>query len=127
MAKKANRQKAAPQNRHQRPGVAVQQQGQGLGSILKFAKIIIKNLLVKKIGRAVLNKLFNLYSKGTNKINKKMNRVEQSDIANFLVEMGAKYDWQMEGGISNKTIVYFFSESAIDNVKKYFRSRLFRL
>ena len=82
---------------------------------------------MKKIGRAVLNKLFNLYSKGTNKINKKMNRVEQSDIANFLVEMGAKYDWQMEGGISNKTIVNFFSESAIDNVKKYFRSRLFRL
>ena len=70
----------------------MQQQGQGLGSIVKFANKIVKNSLVKKLVRAVLNELPNLYSKGTRKIkNKKLRRILQLDIANSLVDMGAEY------------------------------------
>ena len=47
------RQRSAPRNRHRQPLVAVQQQGQGLGSILKFEKKVIKNPLVKKLGKVV--------------------------------------------------------------------------
>ena len=47
---------------------------------------------MKKLGRAVLNELPNLYRKGTSKIkNKKLKRILQSDIANSLVDMGAEY------------------------------------
>ena len=62
------RQRAAPRNRRQQPPAAVLQRGQGLSSILKFAKKVIKNQLVKKLGRVALNELPNLYSKGTSKI-----------------------------------------------------------
>ena len=48
---------------------------------------------MKKLGRAALNKLSNLYSKHTSKIkNKKPKGIVQSDIANLLVDMGAEYD-----------------------------------
>ena len=77
---------------------AVQQQERGLGSILKFAKKIIKNSLVKKLGRVVLNELPKLYRKGTSKIkNKKLKRILQSDVANSLVDIGAEYSQQKLG------------------------------
>ena len=70
------------------PPAAVQQRGQGLGSISRFSKEVINNLLVKELGRIVLNKLPNLYSKGTSKIKtKKLKRILQSDIANSLIDM----------------------------------------
>ena len=53
------RQRAAPRNKCQRPLAAVQRQDQGLVSILKIANRVIKNPLVKKLGRAVLNELSN--------------------------------------------------------------------
>ena len=85
------RQRAAPPNRRRQPPAAVQQRVQGLRSILKFAKKVIKNQLVKKLGRVALNKLPNLYSKSTSKIkNKKLKRILQSEIANSLVDMGAE-------------------------------------
>ena len=68
-------------------------QGQGLGSILKFAKKVLKNLLVKRLGRRALNELPNFYSKGKSKIkNKKLKRILQSVVANLLVDMGAECD-----------------------------------
>ena len=67
------KQRPVPKSKRQR-SPAAQQQGQGLGSILKF----VKNLLVKKLGRAELNELPNLYSKGTSKIkNKKLKKILQ--------------------------------------------------
>ena len=63
---------ASKSKRQRRP--AAQQQGQGLGSILKF----VKNLLVKNLGKAALNELPNLYSKGASKIkNKKLKKILQ--------------------------------------------------
>ena len=56
-------------------------------------KKIVKNPLVTKLGRAALNELlqYSLYSKGTSKIKKKkLKRIQQSDIANSLVDMGAE-------------------------------------
>ena len=74
-----------------------QQQGRCLGSILKFAKKIVKNPLVKKLGRAALNALTNLYSKSTSKNkNKKLKRILQLDITNS-VDMGAGYGRQKLG------------------------------
>ena len=85
------KQKPAPKNKRQRRP-AVHQQGRSLGSILKFVKKVVKNSLVKKLGRAVLNELPNLYSKGTSKIkNKKLKRILQLDVANSLIDMGAEY------------------------------------
>ena len=91
------KQRPALKNKYRRRA-AVQQQGRGLGSILKFAKRIVKNLLLKKLGRAALNKLANLYSNRTSKLkNKKLNRILQSDVANSLVDKGAKYSQQKLG------------------------------
>ena len=82
------RQRATPWNRRRPPLGTVQQQGKGLSSILKFSKRVIKNSLLKKIGRGALNELFNLYSKGTSKFkNKKLKKILQSEVANSLVEL----------------------------------------
>ena len=91
------KQRQVPKDKcRQRP--AVQQQERGLGSILKFAKKIIKNSLVKKLSRVVLNELPKLYRKGTSKIkNKKLKRILQSDVANSLVDIGAEYSEQKLG------------------------------
>ena len=51
---------------------------------------------MKKLGWGALNKLPNLCRKGTNKIkNKNLKRILQSDVANSLVDMGAKYKRHM--------------------------------
>ena len=76
--------------RSQRP--AAQQQRWSLGSILKFARNIVKSPLVEKLGRAALNELLNLYSKSTRKIkNKKLKRILQSNVVNSSVNMGVEY------------------------------------
>ena len=91
------KQRQVPKDKFRRPP-AVQQQERGLGSILKFAKKMVKNPLVKKLGRSVLNELPKLYSKGTRKIkNKKLKRIVQSDVANSLVDMSAEYGQQKLG------------------------------
>ena len=70
---------------------AAQQQGRSLGSILKFEKKNAKNLLVKKFYRTALNELANLHSKSTSKIkNKKLKRIQQSDVVSSLVNMNAE-------------------------------------
>ena len=57
MIKKTVQTKNSPANRPRQPPAAIQHQGQGLGNILKFAKKVIKNPLVKKLGRVALNTL----------------------------------------------------------------------
>lgn len=67
-------QRTTSRNIRQRPPAAVQQQGQGLDSILKVAKGVIKNPVVKKLGRGALNEPPNLYNKGTSRIQKKLKK-----------------------------------------------------
>ena len=60
------------------------QKGGFLPLLLRFSPLAL--------GRAVLNELPSLYSKGTSKIkNKKQKRILQSDVANSLLDMGTEY------------------------------------
>ena len=63
------RQRAPPRGRRR----CIQQQQRGRGSILKFAKKVVKTPVGRELGRMVINELPNLYSKGASKIKKKKN------------------------------------------------------
>ena len=68
------------------------QHEQGLGSLLRLAKKVVRNPTVKKLGKEALSRLLDLYSKGTSKIkNKKLKKILQLDMANSLVDMGVAW------------------------------------
>ena len=66
--------------------------GRGCGEIFKFVKKVAKSSLARKIGKAGLKELINVYNKVNNKIfNKKLKRILQCDTANYLVDSATTY------------------------------------
>ena len=67
--------------------------GKGFGKIFNFVKKVSKSPLARKIRKATLKELPNVYGKLANKIpNKKLKRILQSDTANYLVDSTAVYE-----------------------------------
>ena len=94
------KERAAPKGRQWRRQQVVQKSC-GIGSkLLKLVKKVAKAPITQKIGKMALNELLNLYEKGRSKIkNKKIKKLFQSDLANSLVDMGAKYGQKKLGWI----------------------------
>lgn len=80
--------RAAPEGQHRRRRVT-QQHGQSLGSLLRLAKKVVRNPIVKKLSREILSRLPDLYSKGTSKIkNENLKRIPAVGHGKFVGRYG---------------------------------------
>ena len=84
------KERAVPKGRRRR-----WQQGRWIGSkLLRLVKKASKVLITWKIGKMVLNEISKIYGKGISKIkNKKVKKLQQSDLPNSLVGMDGENGW----------------------------------